>query len=137
MRPPRRHTNQLMLFASGKELKDMLHGAADQPFHFDKEGEGRFNRDKGTPEEKADKEAQLDRMWERKSRENAMPRQSGEPLGQSVEQHGVKAAVSLAHADGGVIPWDGHHRIQAAADAEAKTGKPVWVPLNYIGDKKA
>lgn len=121
-----------MLFASGRELKDMLHGAGDQPFHWGSEDEGRFNRDKGTPEERADKEAQLGTMWARKQRENEMPMHGGaRPLGESVKEVGVMSKVNVIHADDGFVLWDGHHRVQAAAAAEEATGKPTWVPLNY------
>lgn len=126
-----------MLFASGKELKDMLHGAGDQPFHFKESGEGRFNRDKGDAGERADKEDQLKSVWARKSRENAMPRHGGEhTLQESVGRLGVLSKVNIAHIDDGYAAWDGHHRIQAAAEVEEKTGKPVWVPINYVGEKK-
>ena len=33
--------------------------------------------------------------------------------------------------DNPVTMGNGHHRVQAAADAEEASGKPVWVNLNY------
>lgn len=121
-----------MLFASGKELKDMLHGAGDAPFHWEASDEGRLNRDKGDAATRADKEGQLAHMWSRKKRENEMPTGGGAPpLGESVAKLGVMSKVNIVHKDDGFVLWDGHHRVQAAADAEEASGKPVWVNLTY------
>jgi ParB-like chromosome segregation protein Spo0J len=60
-------------------------------------------------------------MWASKQRDNV---QDG--LGASVAKHGVEYPVTIAHSDEGEPKLDaGHHRIQAAYDADPNSYVPV------------
>lgn len=112
---------QMKLFMSAREVKNWITDSTDR-----------------SPNET------LDDMWKRKLRESKSPR------GANVHGAGVYDAVSEGKSilpDLTLIPYrkdafgdaknvigDGHHRIAAMADVEAKTGRESFTPVKYFGN---
>lgn len=134
---PSRHVNpnQFKLFMGGQEMKAASVASVDSEAM---KGERGWNP-----------------MWDRKLREakqplNPMLRPIYQPHGagvyESMEKHGYQASDEAGEWDRPTL-WvsksrtpepvlrqgEGHHRIAAAADIERRTGRNIWLPVNYEG----
>jgi hypothetical protein len=111
--------NQLKLFMTGTEWKAMITHSTDGP---------------------------LDRIWPQKEEESRLPAGRGLHGGgvyDSIKEHGYVRShtggdptiIFEESPDGKSIrnvQSEGHHRVAAAAAVERDTGKPVYIPTNYV-----
>lgn len=111
--------DQLRLFYTGSELKNMITYSGDQ----------------GNDED-------LDEMWERKTEESEAEKQHGwhgSGVYDSLMEHGWQGSEKIpvqhsgSHARGNAEVWldEGHHRVAAADAIERRTGKKIFIPVTH------
>lgn len=108
--------DQFKLFFGGQELKETITDSGDR----------RLNS--------KSQEESMDKMWARKSKmaKGTDPSYHGAGVYKSIKQVGYRGdPVPLMKTKENLLAYEGHHRIAAAADVE-KTGKQVWVPVEYL-----
>ncbi len=91
--------------------------------------------------------------WDQKSREAALPLTAstkfdhGAGMKDTLMTQGYQhdrddpPTIIIEDAPNGkstrMVQSEGHHRVAAAADIEAETGQPVYIPTNYVDNSSA
>lgn len=112
--------NQFKLFMTGTEWKAHVTHSTDGP---------------------------LDVLWPEKSAQAKGTNGHGAGVYQSMLTHGYvhdpkdPPTIVLEESPSGKevrrVQSEGHHRVAAAADIETDTGKPVYIPTNYVDNTPA
>lgn len=123
---------QLKLFMTGTELRNRVNFSMDAL-----KKEGPFS----DPKVPVPHDETLDDMWARKVEESKVPRTMGEHGSgtyESIDRLGWRAPdpVTLRYetGSGSARIGDAHHRIAAAADIEAQTGRQIYIPVEHTED---
>lgn len=92
----------------------------------------------------------IEHVWQQKENESKAPASAGTHgagVYDSIKEHGFDLSRGAAPnfildetpngKDLKFVQGEGHHRVAAAAAIERETGKPVYLPVNYIDNTSA
>lgn len=123
-RPDLRSPHQFKLFMTGVEWQQQVNRSTDGP---------------------------IDAVWAEKTSQARAPKGSpvhGAGTKDSMLKHGYDRSLSddggpriiieeSLRGDAKFVQSEGHHRVAAAADIQRETGRPVYIPTNYVDNTRA